>query len=521
MNKRSLLSVALTGAITLTALVGCGGGENTGTTSNVGNSGSNESETSSEASTEPRKLVLFMPFANTASDEGLDAAAAELEKKMAEDKLYLDLEWLVIPRDNFEEVLNVTLLSNDTQLDGAVGDMDDLGTASMKSGLVVSLDDLLEEHGPDLLEKIPQSAWDSVKNSNGKTVGIPSYNRYFWQGAVIRKDWLEKLNLETPETLEELENVMEAFKTLGDEIIPISGAPWYLEAVLMAAVTGDVSPAVDGFWDTLDPSGDNVINGFTHPKWKSFLELYHKWLDNGWLNRDFNIAEDQQNEQMFTSGKLGIMFIDPHNADRYEQILHETDPDAKVDYLRIPSGPAGSASFPQNTGISRVVWVAQKSPDPSAVVEYFNWLISDQENYNLGRYGIEGENWVDKGDGQWELPDSAEGDPTKRSYYEIYAPLEYEFMNLVWASEPAINAEMDEYYRSLPEIVNPLTGFVADMEALAGFNTIDIWGEMYAIAQKARPIDDYEAVVDEFNASGGQEMYEELSRQFQTWKTGE
>lgn len=523
MKKHKLLGLILAGVLAISFIAGCAADTSETSAPTDGTNGGNETTTepSETQSTEAQDLVIFMPFANTSTDEGLEDTAAALEEAMAEDGLYLNMEWIVIPRDNFEEVLNVTLLSNDQQLDGALGDMDDLGSASQKTGLVVPIDSYLQEYGQQLLEKIPESAWENVKNSKGEIVGIPSYNRYFWQGAVIRQDWLDELGLEMPETLEDLENVMEQFKTLGDDIIPISGPPWYLEAVLMAAVTGNVSPAVDNFWDTLDESGERVINGFAHPKWKNFLQLYHKWLENGWLNRDFNVADDQQNEQMFTSGKLGIMFNDPHNADRYEQILKETDPEAEVGFLPIPSGPAGEAAFPQNTGISRVIWVAQKSPEPANVVKYFNWLVADQENYNLGRYGIEGENWIDMGEGTWELPESAAGDPTKRAYYDVYAPLEYEFMNLVWASEPAINAELDAYYRSLPEIVNPLTGFVADYGPIEGINTTDIWGEMYAVAQMARPIEDYDVVIAEFNASGAQEMYDELTRQYQEWKAGQ
>lgn len=523
-KTKSIIVLGLVVIMIMTMAVGCSGGAK-----DPVNGDDPTSEPSSEPSGEPtgdqtlknektEKLVLFMPFANTSTAEGMEETAKALEDAM-KDSVNVTLDWIVIPRDNFEEVLNVTLVSGD-QLDGGVGDMDDLGTASSKKGLVMPIDDLLAQYGKNLTANVPQEAWDSVKNSSKETVGIPSYNRNYWQGAVIRQDWLDELGLKMPTTLDELEATMEAFKNMEGDIIPISGAPWVLEAVLMSAVTGNVSPAVDGFWDTLDPTGEKVINGFTHPEWKKFLELYHKWLDNGWLNKDFNIADDAQNEQMFTSGKLGIMFMDPHSADRYEQLLKTVDENAKVGYLPIPSGPAGEAAFPMNTGVSRVVWVNQNGPHPERVIQYFDWMVANQENYMLAKFGVENTQWVKKGD-QWALPESAQGDPTKRTYYDVYAPLEYEFLTPVWADAPAINAEIDNYYRSLPSIKNPLYGFTADMEAISGINTIDIWGEMYSIAQKARPITDYEVLVEEFNKSGGSEIYDELSRQFQEWKASQ
>jgi putative aldouronate transport system substrate-binding protein len=523
---KSILSLVLAILMIMVLLAACSGTQDdTATDQQSGQGQQGQGEQASEGeqgeyvkNETTEKMVIFMPFANESTPEGIEKVKKALEDAM-KDTVNVTLDWVIIPRENFEEKLN-TLLVGGEQLDGGVGDLDDLASMSMKPGLVMPLNDLLDQYGKHLKELIPKEAWDAVTNSKGEIMGIPAYARYYWQGAVIRQDWLDKLGLKMPETLDELEAVMEAFKKMDSKIVPASGQSWYMEPVLMSAVTGDVSPNFE--WDTLDESEENVINSFTHPKYQEFLKLYNKWIDKGWWNKDFLVTDDTQNDQLFCSGKIGILFTDPHNADRYERILKQTDPNAKVNFLHVPSGPAGGPAFPMNNGVGRIVWINQNTKHPERVVQYFDWLVGDKEHYTLAKLGIEGENWVKDGE-MWKLPEAAGGDPTKRGYFDIFAPLDYEALIPLRSDEPPINKEIDDYYKSLPVITPKLYGFHPDlskvMEMTATDPAPDIWADMYNIAAKARPLSDWEKVCDDFyNSRGAKIMYDELTKQYQEWK---
>jgi|GEM_PF-728216 len=527
---KQLLILVLAFMMIMTLVVGCGQKEApNGQTSDQTDKTDANQETPGESSEQPseeqgefvrnektEEMVLFYPWANNSTTEGIEEVKAALEEAM-KDTVNVKLNWIIIPRENFEEKLN-TMLASGERLDGGVGDGDDFWAMNQRPGLVRPIDDLLEKYGKHLKEKIPQIAWDAAKNAKGEIAGIPSYSRYYWQGAVIRKDWLDELNLEVPDTLEELEAVLEAFKQKDPNIIPAGGQSWYLEPFLMSAVTGDVTPNFE--WETLDPDG-NITQSFCHPKYKEFLKLYHRWLDNGWFNKDFLVTTDEQNEQMFLSGKMGVLFIDPHNVERYNNILKQKDPNAEVTYLPVPSGPAGGPAFPLNNGVSRYVWITQSSPSPERVIQYFDWLVADQEHYTLAKLGIENKHYVKQGD-KWVLPESAAGDPNKRAYYDVFAPLEYEFLNLERADASEILKEIDEYYASLPVVMPKLYGFTANWEEIeqevGQVNFIDIWGEMYNIAVKARPLSDWEVVVEDYMKSGGDKVYPIMTRQYNEWK---
>lgn len=503
-----LLSLLLACIMVVGLFAGCG---NTGSKT-VENSASGSGEGAVKNAT-TEKLVLFYSYANATTPEGLAEVKKALEDKM-KDSVNVTLDWIIIPRDNFEEKLNTTLASGN-QLDGAVGDMDDLGTASSKSGLVRPLDDLIDKYGTHLKQIIPKETWDYVRNYDGKIVAIPAYNMNYWQGAVIRKDWLDKLNLPMPTTLDMLESTMAAFKAMDKSIIPASGESWYLEPFLAAAVNGGVTPNIE--WDRLDPTGEKVINGFTHPEYKKFLELYKKWLENGWFNKDFLVTDDDKNDQLFESGKIGILFTDPHNADRYQSVLQKTDPNAKATFLPIPDGPGGKAAFAWNSGVDRLVWINQNGPHPERVVQYFDWLVSNKDNYTLARLGIEGKDWIKKGD-KWGLPDDAGGDPNKRAYYDVYAPLTYESLEMKRVDATSLSDDIEKEYESVPVIQPTLKGFSANYDAIGEVNTLDIWGEMYNIAVGARPLSDYEKLCDEYYKSGASKLYDGLTKQYQEWK---
>jgi putative aldouronate transport system substrate-binding protein len=522
---KTVMPLLLTCVLAVGLFSGCAGKKEqpatTATTAETANTASTASTATAQQTADSgalknekkEKLVIFYPFAGTQTPEGIDEVKAALEEKM-KDSVNVSLDWIIIPREGFEEKMN-TMLASGEQFDAGVGDMDDLGTAAGKPGLVRSLGDLIDQFGKNLKNVISEDTWNSVKNSKGEITCIPAYNRYYWQGAVIRKDWLDKVGLAVPKTLDELEAVMDAFKNMNSKVIPSSGAAWYLEPLIMSAVNGGISPNFE--WDSLNDAGDKAILTFTNPKYKKFLELYNKWLDKGWLNKDFLATDDQQNDQLFSSGKIGILFTDPHSSDRYEKVLQLQDPNAKVTFIPVLDGPGGKAAFGLNNGIDRVVWINKNGPHPERVVQYFDWQVSNIDNFNLARYGIEGKHWVKSGD-KWTLPADTNGDPNKRAYSDIFAPLVYEALGMKRTDEPAINAEIDAAYKSVPVIQPRLKGFTVDFDKIGSVNTIDIWGEMYNIAVKARPLSDYEKLCDEFYKSGGSKIYDEMTRQYLEWK---
>jgi putative aldouronate transport system substrate-binding protein len=316
-----------------------------------------------------------------------------------------------------------------------------------------------------------------------------------------------------PETVEDLENVLRVFKNRGN-IIPVGGKPWFLEPTMASAISGGIT--AENGWETISPEGE-FIQSYEHPNYVKFLEMYRRWIDNGWYDPDFLVTEETQYDQWIITGKLGVLFTDPRNIDRYETQLAQQDPKGRLAVMPVLSGPMGQAALLENDGAGRIVYITQMSKNPDRVIQYFDWMLSDKENYVLGRYGIDGSNFVRNGEKGWRLPDNAGGDETKRGYDMIYMPLSYEFYNLSRTDVSPDIERIQNYYRSLPTYKNPLKGFIIDWGKVGDFNSIDIWTEIYNIAVGVRPLSDWSKVVDEYEASVAA-PYGEIRRQFAEWK---
>ncbi len=128
------------------------------------------------------------------------------------------------------------------------------------------------------------------------------------RGAVIRKDWLDEAGLDVPETLDELEVVLKAFKERGDDVIPMNlGAKGMFD-------DGAIMSAYDIFaseweWYTMNPEKTEVRpHAFTQDAFKDYLELLNGWYAEGYIDPDFMNHDDDALTSLFLNDKLGIYF---------------------------------------------------------------------------------------------------------------------------------------------------------------------------------------------------------------------
>ncbi len=82
-------------------------------------------------------------------------------------------------------------------------------------GLFLPLEDLIKEHAPNLTKVLDErDAWKYLTSADGHIYSLPEIGRQ--EGAVttywINKRWMDNLGLEEPKNLDELYNVLKAFK---------------------------------------------------------------------------------------------------------------------------------------------------------------------------------------------------------------------------------------------------------------------------------------------------------------------
>lgn len=118
--------------------------------------------------------------------------------------------------DTYKQKMNLTLSSGD------LPDVIKCDATTLKqlaeSGEIEVLDDVWDKYASDFTKEIYAGEGDSVLNSakfDGKLKGIPEMDsslesaHYIW----IRQDWLDKLGLEGPKTMQDLLKISDAFTT--------------------------------------------------------------------------------------------------------------------------------------------------------------------------------------------------------------------------------------------------------------------------------------------------------------------
>ena len=121
-------------------------------------------------------------------------------------------------------------------------------------------------------------------------------------GALIRQDWLDELQLEMPRTIEELEKVLYAFKTLGEDVIPMSINPYgYNGSDYFITAAYGINP---GWFTVTDGVVDPVA--WTTPEFKEYLTLMTDWYANGLIDPDFMNRDGDGCQALFLNDRLGV-----------------------------------------------------------------------------------------------------------------------------------------------------------------------------------------------------------------------
>lgn len=118
---------------------------------------------------------------------------------------------------------------------------------------------------------------------------------YVW----IRKDWRENLNLDEPETMDDLVEIMRAFmKEYGGYGM---GAEQTLDHLNLLAVGWGAHPDA---WIRTDDG--QIAYGSVQPEMKAALEAWSEWYKEGILSPDFAMMDLEKMNQDVISGKVGV-----------------------------------------------------------------------------------------------------------------------------------------------------------------------------------------------------------------------
>jgi putative aldouronate transport system substrate-binding protein len=344
--------------------------------------------------------------------------------KTIQDKLNIKLTYNIVPTgEDGEAKINAAAAANDLpdlfQVVSASGDNRGALKRLVDLGLVAPVDDLM----PLMPQRTKLHYNDplaiSLVTFDGKQYGLPEPPPLpKREGLVIRKDWLDKLNLSAPTTPEELLAVAKAF-TEQDPDGNGKNDTYGLGGFIVGDGLGNRfdfimgAYGVPGVWNFIDPNNFGLL--VRSPQYPQALAYFKSLVDAKVIDPDWPTLKRDDFRARWKQGLFGIMWEDfaaLTNKSNYEP-FDTNFPNGEWIPLPAPKGPNGDAYYGVYTGRGQIFAVSQKAMDEGkgeAIARLLEWMATD--GYYLLGFGEEGKNYIIDANGNI----STEGLDPKEAY---------------------------------------------------------------------------------------------------------
>ncbi|OXM87813.1 extracellular solute-binding protein [Paenibacillus rigui] len=395
-------------------------------------------------------------------------------------------------------------------------------SGSVEAGVFMPLDDLLKQYAPNLLQKIPKAAWDSV-SYKGKIYAIPDYlTNPSRRGTYIRTDLLVKTGLSVPKTVDEFLNVMRAFKKLGVENPYQMRENFKYADVILGAF--DVLPYKDQF----EKQGDQVVPKFFDVEnTQKALQTMKTMYDEGLIPKDFATISSTDYSKNINAGKAGMWSANVGSGLKdYRTSIKAVVPTAKVDVIASPKGPEGKGGYFLYAPMVRAFYVNKNVDKDKAagIIKFFEWMTTE-EAAKFFSLGVEGENYtVDNGKINYKFPTNKEETQEEGFRYGTLWMAQDATYNKI---QLGLNQDGQDILKAFDTVLTkeglPGIGFYPDLKAFSKYPDLTPLGDtgpkliidhMVKMIYGKEPISDWPKVIEEYKTKGGNEIIKEATERF-------
>lgn len=291
----------------------------------------------------------------------------------------LKYTWTV-PIEQFEQKMNVTIAS---------GDLPDVMWLTNKqltdladNDMLYDLTDVYEQFASPLAKEIlqqDQKAFDTAK-INDRLMAIPKTASAVdgLQILHIRTDWMDKLKLSEPKTMEDVVNIARAFVTQDPDgnnkadTIGIGFTKSFLTDNHFGAAGYFAGfHAYTQKW-VKDDSG-NMVYGSVQPEIREGLQLLQEMYKEGLIDQEFGVKDRAKVTESVVSGKLGMFYGGMSSPGAVIQDNATNDPNAEWKAFTIVSADEVKAAPMGKVPVQLYYAVSKKSKNPEAIIKMLNF----------------------------------------------------------------------------------------------------------------------------------------------------
>jgi len=299
-------------------------------------------------------------------------------------------------------------------------------------GAFYPLNDLIAEHAPNLqayFDERPEIA-SAISASDGNMYYIPylpdgKYGRAYF----IRTDWLDKLGLERPETVTELEEVLIAFRD-GDpngngqaDEVPYFARQWP-ELIRLVTLWDGRSSGSDTYHDFY-VEGDKLVHPYAQDGYREGIANLARWYEIGLVDAEV-FTRGSSTRDFLLGENLGGMTHDWFaSTSGYNRLSSEIDGFA-FEALAPPASPSGRRiAEHRRIPIKPDGWaIGATNEHPVETIKYFDFWFTE-EGRRLANFGVEGQQYT-MVDGQATFTEEflTNGEPVNNQLYRVGSQLQ-------------------------------------------------------------------------------------------------
>jgi len=374
MKNNAAVSLLLAGTILLSA---CGSNSDNGSAVSPAASPAS-SGNAAPAATAGMKLEILSGNVGGKTPEGNVKFAEALSEKTGLD-VTLDK-----PASDYDQKV-LTALSSGAKYDLIeVSDLAKLD-AFIKQGIVADLSDFVQSSkvlsDPAV---IPAGEWDQLKGEDGKIYGVFSK----FQGAtmpIVRKDWLNKLGLQEPTTLDELYTVLKAFKEEDPDgngqadTYGLSTSELYDIQGIMSAAGLKYRYVMEDGKRTIPYASDAAI---------PMYEWFAKLVKEGIMDPNFITNDTAQMRNLFLTDRVGMITYWDAWVGMFNNLKEQEDADTTFQAAGMASLQTADGTILMRRGDPDFWIIPANAPHPEAAKQFLEFW-NTQEGIILGSLGVQ------------------------------------------------------------------------------------------------------------------------------------
>ncbi|NOU62827.1 extracellular solute-binding protein [Paenibacillus sp. LMG 31461] len=272
-----------------------------------------------------------------------------------------------VARAQYDAKLNVTIASND------LPDFFYVNAIQLKqlaeAGQIIDLKGLVDKYGSPIVKQFAQDTRNGLASAtfDGKLMGLAAGGSTLDQAPMvwIRKDWLTKLNLSVPKTMDDLIKISDAFTSKDPDG---NGKPDTYGLALQKNLYGGFG-SLDGYFNGyhaypkmwVKGKDGNLVYGSIQPEMKTALAKLQELYKNGQIDKEFGVKDSNKEGELVASGKIGMTFGQMPIS--LSQLGDNRKNDPKADWQAYPI-----VSVDSNPAMAQIPAIGVSMEDPSYLV---------------------------------------------------------------------------------------------------------------------------------------------------------